>query len=171
MIGIMKKPSAPKKTGNKKTTPARKNRAFPVSIYILLVLALIGGGYSYHYYLNGTCGKSRVETSITKLQTLLSRWIDEDQNASKAVRAELSDHLAKLHQIKNDAENLAVPQCLLDSKGDMVKAMDASLQAYQLFINNASDTDMNDQFQKADALFGSFSNKVNTIKACAPSCS
>lgn len=150
--------------------PSRLKSLLLVTASLVLILGLLGGSYYYFYYLNGPCGKSRVKTSIASLQALLVRWIDEDQTASQAERGELPGHLTALQKLRSEAEVLDVPGCLDDPRAEMIRAMDASIQGYQLFINRASDAAMNDQFQKANTLFVSFSEKTNQVLACAPYC-
>ena len=77
-----------------------------------------------------------LKVSLQAVDDLLGRWEDAMKVAGSTARMALSTPVGVLQSIKREAEQLTVPPCLDGGKTELVKAMEASVEGYLIFMRN-----------------------------------
>ena len=79
---------------------------------------------------------ARETAAMKELDALLSRWNDASKIAGATSRIALAGPVSNLQNLKREAENLAMPECLDGGGASLVKSMDNTVQAYLVFMRN-----------------------------------
>lgn len=77
-----------------------------------------------------------LQVSLRAVDDLLARWVDAMRVAGSTSRVALATPVGVLQSIKREAEQLTVPPCLDGGKTELVKAMEASVEGYLIFMRN-----------------------------------
>lgn len=77
----------------------------------------------------------------------------------------LTSHLANLQKVRQEIASAAVPQCAQAAQAARLAYMDASIGAYQIYVNGGSLDDMARTNDNVDQLLAVASQKLAELKA------
>lgn len=130
---------------------------------MIVLLFLLAGCSAY-------CPSNEVKTASAKMMGITEKYIDAFALASSTSRIALAGSIESMQEIKREANAVEVPQCLEEAKYWQIQAMEADINAFMLFMAQASDRDVNSAFDLANQYWDTTTKLINEIGACMPNC-
>ena len=101
---------------------------------------------------------------------LVSQFDDAETLASQTPRIALSSQINNLQQIRTQASNLNVPQCLAPAKEELLNGMNYSIDGYLLFLSKGAQDQIDAKFSIESDKMSNFAHDITRTSICAPFC-
>jgi len=137
----------------------------PVKVTILL-FALILTACVAPFGAAPTCAET-AGPFITQLQSIAREWDDANKLAGTTPRASLAAQIQNLQAIRRKVQDVQAPECAKKAQTDLIASMDATIEAYLLFLGQKPDTEVTAKFTEANTLMDAFTKDVITLSATA----
>lgn len=96
---------------------------------------------------------------------LLGRWQDAITVANSTARIALDEPLADMQAIRRDVEQLDAPPCAEQAQAALVASMDHTIEAFLLFMQEATNARINAEFEESTNEMNNFIDIVGGIIA------
>ena len=98
------------------------------------------------------------------LDALLLEWSDANQLASRTGRGSLNLPVGRLQETRRKLDTLEAPECAQAVKTALLNHMNATIDAYLLFMSQSSDVDVRAKFETAQRQLGFFTDLLPELK-------
>ena len=138
------------------------------AVAVLLGIAMFGG-FTW-YSANSPCEVGDVEYASAVLLTQMRRYDDVYASAANGTRTSIDYPVTVMQQILVDTQEVEVPTCMQEAKGELIGYMGDAIRAFKAFQSEESDTNIQDLLNSSYAHVRAFRIELEAIKECAPYC-
>lgn len=107
--------------------------------------------------------KARSGTYIEATDDLLSRWTDAYRLAANTSRIALSPLVQRMQDMRSEAARQDVPRCVQAIHDKLLDSMDATIDAYLIFMGDGDESETSDKFKESGTALGAFLAGYNLI--------
>jgi hypothetical protein len=91
-----------------------------------------------------------------QVMQLADKWDSANALANNSPRMQLVTPISSLQNIRNEYNNLTVPECAQKTHASMLNYMDATIDGFMAFLSDEDDNIVNSHFTRADQYFSSW---------------
>lgn len=117
----------------------------------IAVVSVIGSAIAYYQLTKDTfiCSKGQIEEVSKKIDVIINNWDDTNSLAASSSRIALTTPVSKLQDIQKEIRGLSSPRCAKLVIESLLEMTDATVQSYLLFMQNKSDSVVEEQINDA----------------------
>ena len=117
-----------------------------------------------------SCSRAQSCTELTieyrdQVMQSADKWDSANALANSSPRMQLVTPISSLQNIRNEYNNLIVPECAQKAHADMLDYMDATIDGYMAFLSEEDDDIVKGHLTRADQYFAAWKIEFDKLSA------